>query len=424
MDTIFALSSGLPPAGIGIIRISGPSASAALRALAGRVPEPRRASYASFKDSDGLLLDKGLMLFFPGPKTATGEDLVELHCHGGRAVISAIQKALGSIEGLRAATPGEFTRRAFANGVVDLAEAEGLGDLLSAETELQRRSAMAMAEGRLSRRCDSWRKSILSLSARVEAVLDFLDEDDVEELPPSFEQERERLASEFQEWLEKPSAERLKDGVRVVLAGPPNAGKSSLFNILTDSEAAIITPIAGTTRDVLERTVSLSGTPIQFTDTAGLHETSQDEVEIIGIARARHALSQADIVLWLGAEGEGPSGAIEVDSYSDVPNRKRKGPACHSVSGKTGSGVDALKNTILATARQMLPKPGEVALNARQRQRIEEAHISMMRAGEAQDLLVLAEELRQVRVSLDSLIGRTSTEDMLDHLFGSFCIGK
>ncbi|NTZ43526.1 tRNA uridine-5-carboxymethylaminomethyl(34) synthesis GTPase MnmE [Altererythrobacter sp. SALINAS58] len=424
MDTIYALSSGLPPAGIGIIRISGPSASAALQALAGRVPEPRRASYASFKDPDGLLLDKGLMLFFPGPKTATGEDLAELHCHGGRAVIFAIQSALASLEGLRAATPGEFTRRAFANGVVDLAEAEGLGDLLSAETELQRRSAMTMAEGHLSRRCESWRKSILSLSAQVEAVLDFSDEEDVEELSPSFEQECEGLASEFREWLEKPSAERLKDGVRVVLAGPPNAGKSSLFNLLTDSEAAIITPIAGTTRDVLERPVALSGTPIIFMDTAGLHESSRDEVEIIGIARAQHALSQADIVLWLGTEGEGPQGAIEVESYADVPDRTRKGSACHLVSGKTGSGVDALKAAIVAIARQMLPNPGEVALNARQRQRIEEAHRSMMRAREALDLLVLAEELRQVRVSLDGLIGRTSTEDMLDGLFGSFCIGK
>ena len=424
MDTIFALSSGQPPAGIGVIRISGAAAASALRTLAGRVPEPRRASYASFKRADGLLLDKGLMLFLPGPKTATGEDLAELHCHGGRAVIAAMHDALASLPDLRAATPGEFTRRAFANGVVDLAEAEGLGDLLSAETELQRRAAMAMAEGRLSHRCESWRDAILAMSAQVEAVLDFSDEDDVSELPPSFGESAQKLGDELREWLEKPSAERLKEGVRVVLAGPPNAGKSSLFNQLTNSDAAIITPIAGTTRDVLERPVALAGTPIIFMDTAGLHEASQDEVERIGIARAQHALGMADIILWLGEEGEGPEGAIEVQSYSDVSGRTRKSGSSFSVSGKTGSGVDELSRAISDVARGLLPKPGEVALNNRQRSLIESAHRALLRAESETDLLVIAEELRQMRLSLDSLLGRTSTEDMLDSLFGKFCIGK
>ncbi len=424
MDTIFALSSGLPPAGIGIIRISGPAASSALLALAGRVPEARRASHASFRNAEGLLLDRGLMLFFPGPKTATGEDLAEMHCHGGRAVISGVQAALAALPGLRAAAPGEFTRRAFANGIVDLAEAEGLGDLLSAETELQRRAAMAMVEGRLSHRCERWRETILSLSAQVEAVLDFSDEDDVSELPPAFGDTRKKLGDELREWLEKPSAERLKEGVKVVLAGPPNAGKSTLFNLLTDSDAAIITPIAGTTRDVLERPVSIAGVPIVFMDTAGLHEASQDEVERIGIARAEQALARADIVLWLGTEGEGPENAIEVASCSDLPGGPAKSASCHLVSGRTGDGVDTLRDEIATAAQKLLPKAGEVALNSRQRALIGNAYHALKNTEAATDLLLIAEEFRQMRLSMDRLLGQTSTEDMLDSLFGSFCIGK
>ncbi|MEC7400265.1 MAG: tRNA uridine-5-carboxymethylaminomethyl(34) synthesis GTPase MnmE, partial [Pseudomonadota bacterium] len=221
-DTIFAVSSGTPPCAIAVIRISGPEAGDAVRRLAGSLPDPRRASLRTLRDADGALLDSALTLWFPGPRTATGEDLAELHCHGGRAVIAAIQRALAGISNLRHAEAGEFTRRAFANGVLDLAEAEGLGDLLAAETELQRQAATRAFSGAMSRQAEAWRDRVLALGAQIEAVLDFSDEDDVEDLPEAFFAETEELAGQMAEWLERPPVERLREGVRVVLAGPPN----------------------------------------------------------------------------------------------------------------------------------------------------------------------------------------------------------
>jgi tRNA modification GTPase len=305
-DTIFALSSGSPPAAIAVLRVSGSDSRNTIAALAGAVPEARRASYRTLRDSKGEVLDQALVLWFPRPKTATGEDLAEFHLHGGRAVVAAVEAALGNMRNLRRAAPGEFTRRAFANGRIDLAEAEGLADLLSAETELQRRSAIAMADGAFSRQVEIWRDRVLSLSAAVEAVLDFGDEDDVSELPADFASGLQMFHVELSTWLARPRAERLKDGYRVVLAGPPNAGKSTLFNALVEDEAAITAPVAGTTRDVLTRAVSLGGVPFVFADTAGLRAEAGDEIEAIGMARARTALDNADLVLWLGAEGEGP----------------------------------------------------------------------------------------------------------------------
>ena len=282
-DTIFALSSGSPPAAIGVVRVSGPAAGAALTALSGMLPQPRRASYRALRDADGAVLDQALVLWFPGPNTATGEDLAELHLHGGRAVVVAGEKALLGIAGLRRAEPGEFTRRSFANGRIDLAEAEGLADLLSAETELQRRSALAMAGGAFSRQVEQWRDRVLVASAAVEAVLDFGDEDDVSDLPPDFVSRLTDLRGELQTWLSRPRAEALREGFRVVLAGPPNAGKSTLFNALVEDEAAITSPLAGTTRDVLTRAVSIGGVPFLFGDTAGLRDETGDEIEAIGI---------------------------------------------------------------------------------------------------------------------------------------------
>ncbi|HEX4848420.1 MAG TPA: GTPase, partial [Novosphingobium sp.] len=250
-DTIFALSSGAPPAAIAVVRISGVRAGVALKALSGRLPPERRAVAATLRDTAGAVLDRALVLWLPGPHTATGEDTAELHLHGGRAVVAAISAALAALPGLRAAEPGEFTRRAFANGRIDLAEAEGLADLLSAETELQRQSALAMAGGAFSRQVEEWREGLLGLSAAVEAVLDFADEDDVATLPADFLQRIDRLRGEIAVWLARPRAEVLREGFRVVIAGPPNAGKSTLFNCLVQSDAAIATPIAGTTRDVL-----------------------------------------------------------------------------------------------------------------------------------------------------------------------------
>ena len=423
-DTIFALSSGAPPAGIGVVRVSGAKAGTALEALAGRMPLARHASMARLHASDGALLDEGLVLWFPGPNTATGEDLAEFHLHGGRAVIAAVERELGSLSGLRKAEPGEFTRRAFLNGRIDLAEAEGLAELLASETELQRRAAVQMAGGAFSEIVSDWRDRVLGLSAQLEAVLDFSDEDDVAEMPPSFHVELDRLAGELQQWLVRPRAERLHDGFRVVIAGPPNVGKSTLFNALIENEAAITSPTAGTTRDVLERSVALAGVPFTFVDTAGLRADSSDEIETIGIGRAEQQMAAADLVLWLGPEGAGPAGALEVDARSDQVDRVAKIAPELVLSAVSGSGMDGLRTLLLERARSALPKPGEMALNSRQATLIERARTALAEAEAQDDLLLVAEGLREARRAFDQLVGRASTEDMLDALVGRFCIGK
>ena len=423
-DTIFALSSGAPPAAIAVVRISGQAAGAALAALAGRVPPERRAVAATLRNGAGEVLDRALVLWLPGPGTATGEDTAELHLHGGRAVVAAVSAALAAVPGLRAAEPGEFTRRAFANGRIDLAEAEGLADLLSAETELQRRSAIAMAGGALSRRVEDWRERLLSLSASVEAVLDFADEDDVATLPADFLTRIDALRAELAAWLARPRAEVLREGFRVVIAGPPNAGKSTLFNALVQDEAAIATPIAGTTRDVLTRPVGYDGVPFLFADTAGLHDATDDVVEAIGIERALEALDRADLVLWLGPEGQGPAGAWEIAAQCDRAGVPPKLHPRHRISAVTGLGMAELIAELVATARQALPKPGDAALNERQHHMLRDAARALHSAEDEGDPLLVAESLRLARVSFDGLLGRTTTEDMLDALFGRFCIGK
>lgn len=426
--TIFALSSGSPPAGVGVIRVSGPQAGAALVALAGRMPEPRRASLAKLRDAEGALLDAALVLWFPGPNTATGEDLAELHCHGGRAVIAAVESALAALPGLRRAEPGEFTRRAFVNGRIDLAEAEGLADLLSAETELARAAALANAGGALSRRVEGWREQTLVLSAEVEAALDFSDEEDAAALPECFTWNIAALATELGEWLARPRSERLGEGFRVVLAGPPNAGKSTLFNALVESEAAITSPIAGTTRDVIERSIALAGAAFTFVDTAGLRVVAAgpgaDQIEAIGVQRAQGELGRADVVLWLGPEGAGPDNAWEIAAQADRADFAPKVAARFTLSAATGAGLDALKAALIDTARAALPKPGEAALNARQHARLAEAAAALTAAQRLADPLLIGEELRRARLAFDRLIGRATTEDMLDALFGRFCIGK
>lgn len=423
-DTIFALSSGAPPAAIGVIRVSGPDAGTALEQLTGSTLEPRRPSLKVLRNTLGEELDQALAIWFPGPNTATGEDLLELHCHGGRAVITAVEQALGAMDRLRKAEPGEFTRRAFANGRIDLSEADGLADLLAADTELQRAAAMQMAGGVFSRETEQWRERLLRLSAQVEAALDFSDEDDVEALPQSFAVDLDNLAGELEQWLTRPRAEKLGEGVRVVLAGPPNTGKSTLFNALTDSEAAITSPIAGTTRDVIERAVGLDGVPFVFVDTAGLRDESGDAIEVIGIERAERELAKADLVLWLGAEGEGPAGSLEVAARADAADFTAKSGEFFAVSAVSGEGIAALRAEVIARARAILPKPGEAALNQRQHGLISEAHEALVGAGAHADPLIVGEELRRARLAFDRLIGRATTEDMLDALFGRFCIGK
>ena len=422
-DTIFATSSGAPPAAIAVIRVSGPAAGTALTALTGHLPPPRRASLASLRHA-GELLDRALVLWLPGPGTETGEDIAELHCHGGRAVIAAVERALATLPGLRHAGPGEFTRRAFANGRIDLAQAEGLGDLLAAETELQRRSAQAAASGAISRETSRWRDAVLAAGAEVEAVLDFADEGDVGGLPGDFAARLEQLRAEIDAWLAQPRAEALREGVRVVIAGPPNAGKSTLFNALVGAEVAITTAIPGTTRDVLTAPVAIDGVPFSFVDTAGLRDGTADMVEAIGIERARAELQGADIVLWLGPEGEGPAEAWEIAGRADAADALTKVAPRNIVSARTGAGMDDLRCDLVAAARHLLPKPGAAALNARQHRLLSEAEAAVAEATQHADPLLIAEALRHARVAFDALLGRAATEDMLDALFGQFCIGK
>ena len=322
------------------------------------------------------------------------------------------------------AAPGEFTRRAFINGKLDLAESEGLADLLEAETELQRRSAMAMLGGGLSREVEAWRDRVLMLSAQVEAVLDFSDEEDAADLPPSFSEGLGHLKTEIGAWLDRPKARMLKEGFRVVLAGPPNSGKSTLFNALVEDEAAITAPTAGTTRDVLQRSCAIAGIPFTFVDTAGLRDGSEDAIEIIGIERARSALDLADLVLWLGNENEGPHGAWEVETKTDLAGATSKAAPDIRISAKTGEGLEELRGRLITRARQSLPAAGQAALSDRQHRLLTEALDSLSGIAPHGDLLLIGENLRVARAVFDQLIGRSSTEDMLDALFGRFCIGK
>ena len=419
-DTIFALSSGLPPAGIAVLRISGPAACNALVALAGKLPPPRRATVARLIDPrDGIALDQALLLWFPGPASVTGEDLAELHLHGGRAVVAAVLDALGRVQGLRAATAGEFTRRAFENGRIDLVEAEGLADLLAAETEGQRQSALALAEGALGRQVEVWQTKLLRVSAQVEAALDFSDEADVGE-GAAYRDILVEMVEALEALLTSPPAERLKDGVRVVLAGPPNSGKSSLFNRLIDRDGAIVSEIAGTTRDRIEAPVVISGIPLLMIDTAGLREATEDAIEAIGIARTGEAIAAADIILWLGVASLAPEGAIIVAAKADLGGQRKGLP----VSVMTGEGIEPLKQAILAHAKALLPKLGALALNARHRAILSDVHTELSAASTNEDPLITAEHLRRTRTKLDAITGKSGVEDMLDALFGAFCIGK
>ncbi|MDB5678204.1 tRNA uridine-5-carboxymethylaminomethyl(34) synthesis GTPase MnmE [Sphingomonas bacterium] len=426
METIFAPSTGTPPAAIAIVRISGSAALTAARALVGDLPAPREARVRTIRDPEsGDHLDRAIVLVFPGPASATGEDLVELHLHGGRAVVAAVEASLSAQPGLRRAEPGEFTRRALGNGRIDLAEAEGLSDLLTAETELQRRAALAMADGVLSRRIAGWRAALLDLAAQIEASLDFADEADV---PPALLGDiRERassVAAEMAAALAAPTVERLRDGVRVVLAGPPNSGKSTLLNALSRRDAAIVSPIAGTTRDRIEVSVGREGIPFVLTDTAGLRDTTDDAIEQIGIARADEAIAGADIVLWLGDDAPPAPHMLWLHARADLPGRgqPREGPIV-SVSAQRGETVEALWEIIANHASVLIPKPGDVALNSRQA-----GHCSMAFDAlgdiDCADELVVADALRRANAALARITGDVGVEAMLDAMFGKFCIGK
>ena len=425
--TIYALSSGSPPAAIALVRISGPAADRALERLTGALPEPRVAKLAPLTDGDGELLDRALVLRFPGPASATGEDVAELHLHGGRAVVSAVLHALSQVEGLREAEPGEFTRRAFENGRIDLAEAEGLADLLSAETQSQRRAALSLAGGAVSRMIGEWQARLLAQSARLEAMLDFSDEGEVGEgIPEDWESEVLALAGQMDEALARPELERLREGLRLVIAGPPNAGKSSLLNWLAGRQAAITSAVAGTTRDLVEAPTAIGGTPFLLIDTAGLRE-SEEEVETIGVGLARDSIAAADLVLWLGAPEQCPverTRAILIESKGDLRSGAPDPAADIRVSAKTGEGMDQLVALLLERSRRLLPREGDLAINARHRKAIAAAVAALGDAAGTEDFLIAAESVRQARLALDRVTGRAGVEDMLDALFCRFCIGK
>ncbi len=427
----------MPPAAIAVVRISGAEAGTALRALAARLPEARRATLADLKTVADAPLDRALVLWFPGPATATGEDLAELHLHGGRAVVAAVETALAAMPGLRRAEAGEFTRRAFLNGRIDLAEAEGLADLLAAETESQRVQALGLASGHVSRAVAGWQDRLLTLMAGAEAELNFADEDDVEvgdAVARRLIAGMGVLADELDGWLARPAAEVIADGLSVVIAGPPNTGKSTLINVLSQRELAIVSPVAGTTRDVIETPLALDGIAMRFSDTAGLRAESADDIEMIGIDRAKAAVETADILLWLGAPTDVPDHprailiAAQADRWKGDAAAEAQAARCDlMLSAMTGEGMDRLHRMIVEMARTLLPREGEAALRQRQRAALGEARDWLrIEAGsrEADDLILLAERLRLASGALDRITGRAGVEDMLDTLFGRFCIGK
>src|SRR6187431_68271 len=315
-QTIFALSSGRPPSAIALVRVSGPQAGAVLTSLAGQIPAPRMATRALLRDVRQQPIDDAVVLWFPGPASATGDDVAEFHVHGGRAVLVALFSALAVFENVRAAEPGEFTRRAFENGKLDLTEAEGLDDLIHADTDRQRRQALRQLKGLLGDRARNWRAQIIEASALIEAGIDFSDEGDVpaELIAPALAKVK-ALLTEIEEVLAgQGRSERLRDGLVVAIAGPPNVGKSTLMNQLARREVAIVSPHAGTTRDVIEVQLDLDGYPVTVIDTAGIRETD-DPVEQEGVRRARARAADADLVLWLTDSSDAP---IQHDAETPV----------------------------------------------------------------------------------------------------------
>jgi tRNA modification GTPase len=423
MDTIFALSSGAAPAGIGVIRVSGDHAFSAVERLAGSLPPARTARVRALRDKTGALIDRALVLIFPGPATATGEDLAELHCHGGRAVIAAVLHALGGQAGLRPAVAGEFTRRALINGRIDLAEASGLADLLSADTERQRVAALAAAEGIVSQKVRGWLERLAMLAALTEAQLDFADEDDVgsDDGLVTVQAGRQALAAELRGVLDNPPVERLRDGIHVVLAGPPNSGKSTLINLLSQRDVAIVSPIAGTTRDRIEATVVRDGLVYILTDTAGL-TVSDDPVERIGVERAEGSILRADLLLWLGDEVPPRADALWVYARADEPERGAAEGRDLAVARSDPDSIERLWQVIAGRAEALMPRSDALAFRESERAACRSALMAIDRS--ETDPLILAEQLRLAIRALGTILGVDATETMLDTLFGRFCIGK
>jgi tRNA modification GTPase len=449
-DTIFALSSGRPPAAIAVVRISGPRARAALEQLIGRVPQPRHASLARVRDpKTAAVIDEALALWFPAPNSETGEDMAELQVHGGRAVIAAVLAALAKVAGLRHAEAGEFTRRAFENGRMDLTAVEGLADLVAAETEAQRRQAYQHLKGLLGERAETWRQRLIEAVALVEAGIDFSDEDDV---PKDMMARALEVIGPLAEEISKAGVgrgERLREGLRVAIAGPPNAGKSTLFNRLARREAAIVSPFPGTTRDVLELHLDLGGYPVTVLDTAGIRETN-DPVEREGVRRASEQAAGANLVLWvvdarasecqtlqfpaIKVESESAAWLVvnKMDLVAEEEQRRIESrfvtkEVVNFVSSKTGAGVDELVNAIARFAERFFTPEPALVTRERQRAHLKETVLALQgaqRAAQDGREEIMAEQLRLATRALGKLLGRVDVEDVLDVIFRDFCIGK
>ncbi len=436
-QTIYALSSGRPPTAIAIVRVSGPRAGLALERLAGKLPVPRIAAHVLLTDETLGPIDDAVVLWFPGPASATGEDTAEFHIHGGRAVLASLFDALSAIDGLRPAEPGEFTRRGFENGKLDLTEAEGLDDLIHADTDRQRRQALRQLKGLLGDKARNWRQQIIEALALVEVGIDFSDEGDVsaELMAPALEK-ADTLRREIEQVLATEGrSERLRDGLVVAIAGQPNVGKSTLMNQLARRDVAIVSPHAGTTRDVIEVQLDLDGYPVTVIDTAGIRETV-DPVEEEGVRRARARAGEADLVLWLvdSADAARPEGWL---TGSDVPvwiiSTKTdviatgSADAALSISAERGDGMSELMSALVDFAAQYFGQ-SEAGFITRDRQRdllrrttdlLRHVAISAQQGDE-----LVAEDLRAAAHQLGRLLGRVDVEDVLDSIFRDFCIGK
>ncbi len=440
-QTIFALSSGRPPSAIAVIRMSGPQAGVALQLIAGKIPTPRLAIRSLLRDAAGNPIDDAVVLWFPGPASATGEDVAEFHVHGGRAVLAAVFAVLAAIDDVRPAEQGEFTRRAFENGKLDLTEAEGLDDLIHADTDRQRRQALRQLKGLLGDRARDWRARIIEAQALFEAGIDFADEGDVptELVAPALAKIAGLLGEIEAALAVEGRGERMRDGMVVAIAGPPNAGKSTLMNQLARREVAIVSPHAGTTRDVIEVQLDLDGYPVAVIDTAGIRETD-DPVEQEGVRRAKARAATADLVLWLtDADGALPAqdtsspvwlirNKADLDGSAIGPVKTPDASGrVFRISAARGEGVTEVVAALVAFAETFFSGQ-ESGLITRERQRrfLQETAEALRRStsviAEGEELA--AEELRRAAYSLGRLLGRVDVEDILDVIFREFCIGK
>jgi len=428
MDTIYALATAQGRAGVAVVRISGPRAFDACQQLSGVVPEPRIATLRVLKDRSGLRLDEALVLAFPHGASFTGEAVVEFHLHGSIAVVSAVLRCLSEMPDLRAAEAGEFTRRALENGRLDLAQVEGLADLIDAETEAQRRQALRVLSGDLGNLAESWRRDLIRAAALLEATIDFVDEDVPVDVTPEVSSLLNRVQAALALEIEGvKTAERIRSGFEVAIVGAPNVGKSTLLNALAGRDAAITSEFAGTTRDVIEVRMDLEGLPVTLLDTAGLRETT-DFVEGIGIQRAKERAAQADLRVFLVEDG------LDTDVFAlpdDIIVRAKADlleDKTGAVSGISGDGIVSLVRDISVQLSKRAANPG-IATRERHRVALLKASVSLGDAGkhlehgpEMYDLA--AEEVRQAIRSLESLVGLVDVENLLDEIFSSFCVGK